>query len=170
MNLIPDRYVPSIFDIPYQRLKKEGIQYLCFDVDNTLGSLDEKRPSLALLQLFATLKKDFTMILISNNTKKRVEPYAMALGVDMVTFACKPSTKGLRKIQKKYHCEKKQMVLIGDQLYTDIYSGKRFSIQTILVDPLKKKDLPLTKITRYLEKRYLRRNRNKLERGVYDRK
>ena len=38
------------------------------------------------------------------------------------------------------------MVIIGDQIVTDIFSGNRFRIKSILVDPLGEKDMKITVI------------------------
>ena len=67
----------------------------------------------------------------------------------------KPLTKGLRQIVKRYNLEKNEMVMIGDQIPTDILSGKRFNIMTILVEPLAKKDLKITSFNRIIEKRLI---------------
>ena len=45
-----------------------------------------------------------------------------------------------------YNLKKEEMIIIGDQIVTDIISGKRFKIKTILVDPLGVKDLKITVI------------------------
>ena len=52
---------------------------------------------------------------------------------------------------------------------TDILGGNRFGIYTILVDPLGKKDLKITSLNRYLEKKKIKKlsKRNILERGKY---
>jgi hypothetical protein len=61
------------------------------------------------------------------------------------------------------------MVMIGDQLVTDVYAGTRFGIKTILVDPLADKDLWITKFNRIKENRKLRKysKKNLFERGKY---
>ena len=43
------------------------------------------------------------------------------------------------------------MCIIGDQLLTDIFSGKNYGIMTILVEKKKKKDLTITKLNRIIE-------------------
>ncbi len=154
---IPDMYKKNIFNIDYDKLKEIGINYLIFDLDNTIALIDERKTPIRTKLLFRKLKKDFTVLIISNNNKKRVEEYSNQLDVDFVSMALKPFTKGLRQIKKKYNCKRKEMCMIGDQIMTDIISGNRYKIKTILVDPLGKKDLKVTKLNRYLEGKVLKK-------------
>ena len=161
--LIPDMYKKSIFDINYPLLKSKGIKCLIFDLDNTLALIDDVK------ELVKKLKKDFKVLIISNNTKSRLKPYKEELDIDAVSFAMKPLTKGLRQIVKKYKLEKNEMVMIGDQIPTDILSGKRFNIMTILVEPLAKKDLKITSLNRIIEKRLIKKyeKRGLFKKGEY---
>lgn len=167
--IIPTMYYRNIKEINYEKLKKEGIKCLIFDLDNTLASLEEKECSKTLLETICKLKKDFIIAIITNSNKKRTEPYRKALDIDIVSFALKPSTKGLKKIKKKYNLKKAEMVMIGDQFMTDILSGTKFGIKTILVDALQEKDLKITKINRIIENRLINKyqKRNLFERGKY---
>ena len=81
----------------------------------------------------------------------------------------KPLTVGLGKIKKRYHLEKNEMLMIGDQLVTDILSGKLFGIKTALVEPLGKKDLKITSLNRKIENNIIEKYRKKsiFERGKY---
>ena len=43
-------------------------------------------------------------------------------------------------------------VLIGDQVFTDVYAGKRARVLTIMVDPIEAKETPFFGIKRKLER------------------
>ena len=58
------------------------------------------------------------------------------------------------------------MVMIGDQIVTDIISGTNFKIKTILVDPLGVKDLKITNLNRKIESFIINRYR---KRGIFER-
>ena len=45
------------------------------------------------------------------------------------------------------------VVIIGDQLCTDILCGNKVGIKTILVNPMSKDDMIFTKILRFIENR-----------------
>ncbi len=165
-NLKPTMYYKDIFSINYRKLKKEGIKCLIFDLDNTLALIDEKKCPDKTYKLIKKLQDDFIIFIISNNTKRRIKPYMDDLGIDAVGLAMKPLTIGLRRIKKQYKLKKKEMVMIGDQIVTDIISGKNFRIKTILVDPLGKHDLKITNLNRKLESWIINRYR---KRGIFER-
>ena len=152
-NFIPDMYQKSIYHIDYDKLKEDGIKCLMFDLDNTCVPFKDKEPNKKLKDLFETLKDmDFKVIIYSNATKKRLTPFKNGLGVDCSASSRKPSTKKLLKVIKVLGYELSDVVLIGDQLYTDILCGNRAGIKTVLVNPMSKDDLLFTKWFRFLEK------------------
>ncbi len=169
MKYIPYMYKKSIFEIPYDKLKKDNIKCLIFDLDNTLALISEKQCPENTIKLINELKKDFIIVIITNNNKKRVIPYQEVLDIDAIYLAMKPFTIGLKKVMKKYDLKKSQMVMIGDQLVTDIKSGIDFGIKSILVDPLGRKDLKITSFNRLIEKRIINNyeKKNLFERGKY---
>ncbi len=154
---LPKMYQKDVFHIDYQKLKAMHIKLLIFDLDNTLALLEEEKPSEKLKKLIDHLKKDFVVVIISNSYQKRVEPFAQALEVDFYAFALKPLTKSVRKIQKKYKLANRSIVMIGDQFMSDMALGNKLGLYTILVDPLGQKDLKITSINRFFEKKIMRK-------------
>ena len=146
-----------------------GITTLVFDLDNTLGLIDQDRAPLKTIELIRKLQEDFLVLVCSNNTRNRLRPYLMELGVDGVSMAMKPFTFGLSKIKNKYKLKKKEMAMIGDQIVTDVLSGNKFGVYTVLVDPLGFKDLKITSFNRLIEDMIVKRYSKKgiFERGKY---
>lgn len=167
--MLPDIYKKSIYDIDYVKLKKEGITCLIFDLDNTLGKVNQMSVPLKTRKLIKNLQKDFLVLIISNNFKTRIKPYLETLGVGGVSFALKPFNFSLIKIKRNYKLNKKEMVIIGDQLITDVLCGKSFNIKTVLVDPYGDNDYRITKLNRVFENFILNRyeKKGKFKRGVY---
>lgn len=165
----PTIYKKDIFNIDYNNLKEKGIKCLVFDLDNTLGLIDNKKCPRKTKKLLKELKKDFLILICSNNTKKRLKPYLKDLGIGGVAWSMKPSTRGLRKIKQNYNLKKKEMCMIGDQIVTDILAGNRYRIMTILVDPLGEADLKITGLNRKIEKKIIDKYTKKgiFERGKY---
>ena len=166
---IPNMYKKNILDIDYEKLKEIGIKCLIFDLDNTIALIDENEIPKNVEGLFKKLNKEFRVVIISNNYKKRISKFCEPFNTPFVSFAMKPLPFGFIKIKNKYNLEKKEMCMIGDQLMTDILGGNCFGLYTILVDPLGKKDLKITSINRMLEKQKIKKltKLNILERGKY---
>ena len=170
MNMFkPTIYQKSIFEINYAHLKEHGITCLVFDLDNTLGMMEHKHCPPNVKRFIADLKKDFLVLICSNNMRKRIEPYLQDLEIDGVCLSMKPTTIGLNRIMNQYHLKKDEMCLIGDQMVTDVLSGNRFDITTILVDPMGEKELKITSINRKIEKQIIKQYQKKgiFERGKY---
>ena len=162
-------YYNNIYDINYNKLKEMGIKSLIFDLDNTLGLISDGECPPKTKELINHLKKDFFVIICSNNSKSRLKPYMEDLGVDGVAWSMKPFINGLVRIKRKYKLKKKEMAIIGDQIVTDIFAGNKFRIKTILVDPLGIKDMKITFFNRKVEDLIVRiyTKRGKFERGRY---
>lgn len=168
-NYIPNMYKKDIFDIDYSKLKSIGIKCLMFDLDNTLALIDEESISPLVKNQLEELKKDFKIVIISNNTNKRIKKFCCAFDTFFVSFAMKPLHYGFKKVMNKFSLQKKEICIIGDQIMTDILGGNRYGIYTILIDPLGKKDLKITSLNRFLEKKIITKlSKDKiLERGKY---
>ena len=169
MKFLPDMYVKDVMSIPYQKLKDKNIKCIIFDLDNTLALLSEVKPPLRVVELFKKLEKDFDIYILTNSNGKRALPYKENLSVSIINFALKPSVRGLRKIQKLKGYKKSEMVMVGDQLVTDILAGNRFNIMTIFVDAMSDIDLKITKFNRMVERRIIKKYQKKgvFEKGKY---
>lgn len=150
---VPDMYQKSIYSINYEKLLDSGIKCLLFDLDNTCVPYVEKVPSKKLISLFDSLKDmGFKVIIFSNASKKRLEPFKNELLVDCSYSSKKPSKRKFLKVLKMFNFDLSEVAIIGDQLFTDIFGGNRIGIKTILVNPMSDRDMPITKIFRFLEK------------------
>lgn len=169
MKFYPNMYQKTIQDINYKKLKKLDIKCLIFDLDNTIALIDQHVITAETKKLLTGLKKDFQVVIISNNITSRVKSYANYLQCDFVANAIKPLSKGYRKIKNKYGFKQEEMCMIGDQIVTDIYGGNRYGMFTILVDPLGKKDLKITSLNRFIERKILKKYEDKgiMKKGVY---
>ena len=162
---IPNMYQKDIFSIPYSKLKERGYKLLIFDLDNTLGSVHEKICNLKTSTFINQLQTDFQIVIASNSHKQRVEKFCSNLGVSYFTLSLKPTLKVVRKIKKKYQLESKQIVIIGDQILTDILVGNRAGFFTILVDPILNYDFKITGFNRAIEK--ILNKKNHIVKGQY---
>ena len=148
----PDAYMDSTYVIDFEKLYKEGIRGVIFDIDNTLvphGAPADERA----IRLFARLRSiGLDYCLISNNQLPRVKPFADAVQAKFVEDAHKPSRKNYLKAMKLMHVDLDSCIFVGDQIFTDVYGAKRCGMHTILVKPLHPKEEIQIVLKRYLEK------------------
>ena len=63
----------------------------------------------------------------------------------------KPLKFKLNKFIKKENLKKEEIIIVGDQLLTDIFCSKRLKIRSVLVTPACSGDLVQTKINRFFD-------------------
>ncbi len=161
----PMMYQKSIYDIDYNKLYDSGIKCILFDVDNTCCPYHEKNPSKRLITLFKRLKKiGFRVVIFSNAKKKRLETFDV-LDVDINYLSKKPLSGNFKRVLRKYGYDSCEVIIIGDQIFTDIYGGNNVGINTCLVEPLTDEDFFVTRFFRWLEK--IMFNKLGLVRGKY---
>lgn len=150
---VPFAHASSIYDIDVAFYKKLGIKYVLSDLDNTLDSYKTKLPSSRAIELKNKLKEnDIELVIISNNTGKRVSLYSNELGVRYLSAVGKPfASKLLRKLNEN-NIDKNCSIMIGDQVVTDITCANRARIKSVLTDKLVKEDQPTTRINRLLDR------------------
>lgn len=161
-NIIPDDYVSSIFDIDYNKLYSNGKRLILTDLDNTLISYKATEPTDELYKWKSELEgMGFEIIIVSNSGKKRVKHFANMLGIKYVNLSTKPLKRGFKKALKiastKY--KKEEVVVLGDQLLTDVYGAKRMKFSMVLVKAIDNK-------TERLVTKHNRKNEDKMLKKV----
>lgn len=154
-------------EIPHSIILNRNIKVAMFDMDNTIINFSEKKYSKELKIWVKELKKKGVKVYILSNSifAKLVKRVAKELGMQYLYNARKPSLRGFEEIMKKENVSKQEMIMIGDQLFTDIWGGNRFGIKTILVTPIEKREGIHTKVKRPVEKIVLNKYFKDKERG-----
>lgn len=152
-KLYPDYKFESIHDIPEDFYKNLGVRYALLDIDNTLVSYTRSTADDGARKFLGSLtERNIQYAFVSNNHRERVEEFAREFGAVYVNDAAKPLRFGIRKAMRLLGADKKHTVIIGDQLFTDVWAGKRTGILTIMVEPIEAKETPFFGVKRRLEK------------------
>ncbi len=159
---MPDLYLDDIYCIEIEYLKKNKITSVLLDIDNTLVTYDDPEPTEGVLKWFSLLKENgISIAFISNNDKARVEKFNEKLGFYAFWKAGKPSVKCYNKAMELLKIGKENACVIGDQVFTDVWSAKRAGLHSILVKPIKDKPTFFFKFKRWLEKPILSKYKRK---------
>ena len=146
-------------------LEKHGIKGLILDLDNTLSMHGSPAAEAGVTDWLAKMRDlDVKMSIVSNNTRKRVTPLAKELGLEFIAFGCKPLPFGIKKAAKSLNLPKKQLAVVGDQIFTDVMGGNLSGIMTILVEPFHLEDKWTFRFKRKVESAVFKRDYSKLER------
>ncbi|CDO01824.1 UMP phosphatase [Oceanobacillus picturae] len=161
-KFLPNEHVKSVFDINPEVLKSKGIKGIITDLDNTLVAWDVKDATPEVIEWFKQMKEnDIKVTIISNNKQERVKVFSEPLETPFVFSARKPLSKAFKSVAKQMGMKKEEIVVIGDQLLTDVLGGNFAGFYTILVVPIVQTDGKITKINRKIERRILHYMRKK---------
>lgn len=136
--LVPKRVVNSIYDLDPAALREAGVRLVMADLDNTLISYEESLPSPALFAWKEALKaQGIDLFVVSNSRKSRRCPnFCAAFGVEFVRHAGKPGVKGFLTALKRFNCSPQQAIMVGDQIFTDVWGANRAGVYSVLVKPI----------------------------------
>lgn len=154
----PDFMFQSVTEITTAFLRQNNIKALVLDVDNTLTTHGNPEPGDGVQEWLAQMKKaEIPMMIVSNNSRERVKPFAELLGLDFVSRGWKPLTVGMAKACKRFGLPPHEVAIVGDQLFTDILGGKWHGMRCILTEPLQAEDGPFFRFKRKLEQRLMKK-------------
>jgi hypothetical protein len=152
--LEPKLHVRSIYALDLDKLWDEGFRGILLDLDNTFVPYGEYKPipSESMRWLQRARDRGFKVALYSNASRWKVEVIREQTGMFCVHKAIKPFPFKLKACLNSLGLDRRKVVTIGDQLFTDILGGNLFGMYTILVDPIHDRDFLGTKILRFMER------------------
>jgi HAD superfamily phosphatase (TIGR01668 family) len=153
MCLHPRYTIDSIYHLNPQQLREMGIRAVFSDLDNTLLAWNRKETAQEMADLKKRLAQSgIRLVVISNNSDERVGKVLKPWGIDFVAAARKPLPTGILRGLKKYRLAKRQVMMVGDQLITDMQAANLAGVYSVLVKPLVETDKWNTRINRFFEK------------------
>lgn len=157
-NYKPTWMVDAIYKITPSQLKAQGIKGILTDLDNTLIAWNNPDGTPEMRQWLQELSvAGIRVVVVSNNNHERVKKAVDKFGIDFESRAMKPFTLGIDRALKRFGVQKNEVVMVGDQLMTDIRAAKRAGIRSILVKPLVVSDAWVTQFNRWRERRMLKK-------------
>ena len=152
MILYPKEYFNNVREIDIDFLRKNKINALILDVDNTLIDYDKNLAEETIRWAENLKEEGIKLYILSNSNKKeKVKTVAEKLKVEYEYFGKKPLKIGFKKVEKKLQEKPENIGVVGDQIFTDVLGGNRCKMFTILVEPIAEKDIWITLIKRPIE-------------------
>ncbi|WP_163526423.1 YqeG family HAD IIIA-type phosphatase [Halobacillus ihumii] len=155
-HFLPNEHVQSIQDIDPESLKEKGIKGIITDLDNTLVAWDEPDATEEIVSWFRLMNHHGIQVTIaSNNNENRVKLFSEPLNTSFIHSARKPLSRAFKRARKDMNIQKNEIVVVGDQLMTDVLGGNVAGLYTILVVPIVETDGFWTRFNRRIERRIL---------------
>ncbi len=133
-SLLPKLMTDKLTDLTPQILADHGIRLLMMDFDNTIVPYSTDIPSEQMCRWMGDMKASgIQLCVVSNSHKQRVPEFCRQTGLDCITPARKPFSKGIRQCLDRYGIAPSQAALVGDQIYTDTLGSNALGVTSILV-------------------------------------
>lgn len=159
-KFIPTKIYDDIYKITPDALTAVGVRGLILDIDNTLVTYDDLKPTESVLAWLNSMHEaGIQTAFVSNNNHERVSCFCEDFACYYHGDSGKPSTKYLYEAMKYMGTTSSDTVAVGDQIFTDVYAAKRAGMRAFLVPPIKDVPTLFFKFKRLLEKPFLRKYR-----------
>lgn len=132
--LFPTVIAESITDLNVEILQQMGVDLLMLDFDNTIVPYTTNTPTEEMhtwLKMMAA--SPVQLCVVSNSKRDRVKVFCKTYGLDCITHAKKPFSKGIKACFAKYGLPPTSCALAGDQIYTDVLGAGCAGVKSILV-------------------------------------
>jgi HAD superfamily phosphatase (TIGR01668 family) len=101
-------------------------------------------------------EKGYKLVILSNNNKNRVGAFAAIFPLDYIYRGAKPLKKSFLRASKLLELERNQIVVVGDQLFTDVLGARLSRMKAVLVQPIKSETHFFLAFKRMLERPFLK--------------
>ena len=133
-SLLPAFVTEKLTDLTPDFLKQQGIDLLMLDFDNTIVPYTTSEATEEMdTWIKNILVSGLSVCVVSNSHKDRVKIFCGHYGMDCITHAKKPFSKGIRECLSKYGIPASRAALVGDQIFTDTLGGNGCGVRPILV-------------------------------------
>ena len=106
------------------------------DIDNTLtADRSQELPEEVAGWLDIMRRAGVKLTIVSNGAEKRVRPFAQKLGLAYLYRSAKPLPFALIAAQHRMGVKRRQMAMVGDQLYADRMAAALYGIPGLMVVP-----------------------------------
>ena len=163
--LRPTSFARRITDIQLEELEREGIEGIVLDLDNTLVGYREIGPAAEVEAWVArALASGFRVAILTNNRTQWATDIATSLNLPVITDARKPLVAGFRRARAVLDLPKEAIVVVGDQLFTDVLGARMAGLAVILTEPIAKGDRWHILMLRMIERLVISRPKSPLRR------
>jgi len=148
----PTGTLHRVTDITPELLGAMHIRALVLDVDNTMAPHGDQTPYTGVLEWTKRMTAaGVRLVVVSNNYKKRVAPFAAQFSLPYVSFACKPSPFGYLRAKRLSGARVRECLVVGDQIFTDILGANLCGMPSVLLDPIARDPAATVRFKRWLE-------------------
>ena len=134
-SLLPKVQTPKLTDITTEHLHSWGVKLLMLDFDNTIVPYTTTVPTEEMERWLRDMNQlpDIRLCIVSNSHNDRVPKFCAQRGMEVITHAKKPFTKGIDECLTKFGIDPGNAALVGDQIFTDTLGANCAGVKSVLV-------------------------------------
>ncbi len=156
MSLQPDFLFKGVEELTPAFLQQHNIRFLILDADATLIEAQTDSILPHRVMLVEELKKTGIRVAVASNGKThRIKKAFGEHQIEAHGYSLKPLPFRLKKLTKGY--AKREVLLVGDQFFTDILCAKLLGIRSVMVEPYGPDKGRGMKLRRFFEKKIVKR-------------
>lgn len=151
-TFMPEYYFNTFKDASAEFLLSIGVKGIVLDIDNTLEPYEHPEAGEEVIKWFEELKAaGIKTAIVSNNNAERVSIFNKKFNMPAYPNGAKPFKTNVLKAIADMGITKEESILMGDQIFTDVWAAHNAGIRAILVPPINDKKDILTRFKRLLE-------------------
>jgi len=147
----PTFLIKHYTDLTPSWCQQQGIKYILSDLDGTLAAWNAPCDDTFINWYREIEKVGVAVIVVSNNSNQRVQEFTDVCKLVGYGNCKKPGTTKIKRELVDKGLQTDHCLFLGDQLFTDIWVGKKLGMRTALVDPLGEYEPFVTKSKRWME-------------------
>lgn len=133
LNLVPDKIINSIYELDGTELYRKGVRLLLADLDNTIARYAQPDPDEALRLWVRGMEEAGVTVFVLSNGRRPARARRFCEGfVPYISHASKPWPKNFRKAMDLNGATPEQTIIIGDQIFTDVWGGHNAHIRACI--------------------------------------
>lgn len=134
----PSEALHALEEVDLASLKAAGKRLILLDVDNTLLPWRSHDIPASTTEWLAKARElGFEMCVLSNTRRpERLRELCGRMGLDFIQDRFKPSPRMYQAALAKHAAGPEEAVMVGDQLFTDVWGANRTGIDAIWVRPI----------------------------------
>lgn len=153
----PNFYYTHYTQLTPDWLNEQGVKFILADLDGTLAPQDEAAGEAFDGWLSAIQEAGVGLVIVSNNTQKRVDAFVSRHKIVGLGDCKKPRTKTIEEKLFYKGLQPETTIFLGDQLFTDIWCANKMALRSVLVNSIPGKEDAFRKVKRSAENYLLKR-------------
>ena len=150
--LFPHKRFYRITEIRPQLLTDIGVKAIILDIDNTMATHDHPIPAIGVFEWLSDVQSaGIRCVILSNNKKERVAPFAELLALPYIARGRKPLPRAFIKAAQMVNSAPFETAVVGDQIFTDILGGRVAKMHCLYVEPIEREKGVFFRFKRLME-------------------